>query len=450
MFLASVPLDVLDASGAWTYAANRLTLADTRFTLEDRQDPPRFVPMVAEGASLTLYDNLITADALLRHPGTGREVVQADIRHDLASGSGTADLDVAALDFGPGFQPTDLTRLALGVVANVEGTVTGEGNIAWGPDGVTSTGRFGSDDLDFAAAFGPVRGASGTLVFTDLLGLTTAPDQRFTLQSVNPGIEVTEGEVGLQLVGGEVLQVTGGSWPFMGGTLELRPVAINIGAQESRTYELVITGLEAARFVERMGLSNLAASGTFDGRIPIVFDADGNGQLVGGYLVSRPGGGHVSYVGDLTYEDLSLFANYAFQALRDLRFNRMEILMDGPLTGELVTRVRFEGVGQGETAERNFVTRAIAGLPIDLRVNIRAPFYKLITSIRALYDPESLRDPRSLGLLGDDGQRLREAIDQDTVDAHDEAIEAEEERRLQEQRDGTDTDIQQDESERVP
>ncbi len=136
---------------------------------------------------------------------------------------------------------------------------------------------------------------------------------------------------------------------------------------------------------------------------------------------SRPPGGNVSYVGQLSYEDMGYFANYAFRTLRDLQYDRMEIDMNGPLTGELVTQVRFAGIRQGETAESNIVSRAIADLPIVLRINIRAPFYKLMTSLQALYDPAALRDPRELGLVRDDGTQLREAVDQDTVDAQDEA-----------------------------
>jgi len=263
------------------------------------------------------------------------------------------------------------------------------------------------------------------VVFTDLIGRTTAPDQRIRVAAINPGIEVYDGEVGFQLTNGERLEITGGVWPFMGGTLVMRPAAINIGVAESRTYVMEITGLQASQFVEQMELGNLAATGTFDGVIPIVFDAGGDGQLVGGELRSRAPGGNVSYVGDLTYEDMGYFANYAFRTLRDLQYNRMEIDMDGPLTGELVTQVRFDGIRQGESAERNFVSRAISGLPIVLRINIRAPFYKLMTSFKAMYDPAALRDPRDLGLIRDDGTLLREAVDQDAVDAQDEAAAAE-------------------------
>ncbi len=421
VFLASVPLDVLGASGDWRYVGERFVLDNARFTLEDREESDRFQPLYASGANLVLVDNRITADALLRHPGSNSVVSEVTITHDLATTTGNALLNVPGITFGEQLQATDLTPLALGVVANMAGTLTGEGRISWTPDAVTSAGEFSTESLDVAAPFGLVQGASGTVVFTDLLGRTTAPDQRIALAAINPGIEVYDGEVGFQLINGETIAVTGGSWPFMGGTLRMRPVDINIGVEEFRAYTMDIEGLEAARFIERMEMGNLAATGVFDGTIPIVFDPDGNGQLVGGQLVSRPPGGNLSYIGELTYEDMGFFANYAFQTLRDLQYDRMELDMNGPLTGELVTQVRFEGIRQGPTADRNLVSRAIAGLPIELRINIRAPFFKLMTSIRALYDPASIRDPRDLGLIRSDGTRARNAVDQDTVDALNEA-----------------------------
>jgi hypothetical protein len=409
--LFSVPLDLLGASGDWRYADGRLTLSDGSFRLQDRQEPDRFEPLVARGATLTLADNVITAEALLREPGTDRRVTTATLRHDLATGRGSADLAIAGLTFDRGFQPTQLTQRARGVVALVRGTVSGTGRIDWGPQGVTSTGRFSSDSLDFAAAFGPVRGASGTIEFTDLLGLTTAPNQRLRVASVNPGIEVTDGEILVQVRGGQVLALQGGTWPFMGGTLTMRPVDITFGASEVRRYVLEIVGLDAARFVERMELQNISATGVFDGTVPIVFDRTGNGRVEGGVLLSRPPGGNVSYVGALTYEDLSAIANYAFAALRSLDYRQMRVAMDGDLTGEIVTRVRFDGVSQGAGTTRNFVTRAVAGLPIRFDVNVRAPFYSLLSSIKAMYDPSAIRDPRELGLLDAQGNVLRRETD---------------------------------------
>ncbi|MGB5778806.1 MAG: YdbH domain-containing protein, partial [Allopontixanthobacter sediminis] len=141
----------------------------------------------------------------------------------------------------------------------------------------------------------------------------------------------------------------------------------------------------------------------FDGEIPLVFDAMGNGSIRGGWLVARPPGGNVSYVGELTYEDMTPIVNFAFDALRSLDYKEMRIGMEGSLSGELVTKVRFDGVRQGSDAKRNFFTRQIDDLPIRFNVNIRAPFYQLITSVKAMYDPAFIKDPRDLGLISAEG-----------------------------------------------
>ncbi len=422
VLLDAVPLDLRQASGSWRFADGRLALTGGHFVLEDREEEARFQPLDGRAATLDLVDNRITADFMLHEPGSGQRVARVGLAHALETGVGHSDIAVEGAVFtADGMQPRDLSELAYGVVSLVDGVVTGEGRIDWNAEEVTSSGSFASERLDLAAAFGPVKGVSGTVEFTDLLGLTTAPGQRLHVQSVNPGIEVTDGEVAFSLRDGTVLQLEAASWPFLGGLLTMQPVSMNIGMEEERRYVFQIEDLEANRFLERMELNNIAATGRFDGSIPIVFDAMGNGRIDGGQLSAQPPGGHLSYVGQLTYEDLSAIGNFAFNALRDLQYDRMEVLMNGPLTGELVTEVRFDGIRQGDTAESNFLTRRIASLPIQLRVNIRAPFYQLITSLQSIYDPSAVRDPRGLGLLTDDGTMLRYATDFDEVERRDEA-----------------------------
>tara|TARA_B100001013_G_scaffold313238_1_gene219208 strand:+ start:23 stop:697 length:675 start_codon:yes stop_codon:yes gene_type:complete len=197
----------------------------------------------------------------------------------------------------------------------------------------------------------------------------------------------------------------------MGGQLILRDVDLNLGVSEERRYLFKIVGLDAAVFMTQMDLENISATGLFDGTVPIVFDAAGNGRIDTGVLISRPPGGNISYVGDLTYEDLSPIANFAFDALKSLDYTQMRVVMEGPLTGEIVTRVRFDGVSQGKGAKSNFITRRLAALPLQFRINIKAQFYQLMTSLKSLYDPAAVRDPRELGLLSDDGTRfLRRSI----------------------------------------
>ena len=405
--LYAVPLDIRGAAGAWRYQDGILGLTEASFRLEDRAEPDRFIPLTARDATLTLTDGTINAVAALRNPASDRVVVSSVIEHNLATATGHADLTVAGLMFDDALQPDMLSELALGIVANVRGTVDGTGRIDWNPDGVTSSGQATTQGLDFAAAFGPVRGARGTIYFTDLLNLTTAPGQRLSVDSINPGIEVLGGEIEFDLSNTSTLAVTGGRWPFMGGSLTLEPVTMNFGVGEERRYVFRIEGLEAQQFVQQMELGNINATGVFDGVLPIVFDEMGNGRIEGGVLDSRAPGGHVSYLGQLAYEDMGAVANFAFAALRSLDYKTMNIRMDGPLTGEIVTRVRFDGVSQGDGTRRNFLTRQIADLPIRFNVNIRAPFYQLITSIRAMYDPAFIRDPREIGLLPNEDGVLR-------------------------------------------
>lgn len=403
VLLYSVPLDVLAAEGDWRYLDGRLELSGGRFTLQDRQQPGRFEPLVARDVVLSLADNRITASAMLREPKSDREIVKADLVHDLNTATGFADLSVPGIVFDAGLQPDTLTGLALGMIANAQGTVTGQGRIDWNSQAVTSRGSFTTRDFDFAAAFGPVEGVAGTIEFTDLLGMVTAPNQRLTIESFNPGIAVDRGELRFQLNPDFELQVLGGRWPFIGGTLELEPTVVQMAETAERRFVLRLSGVQAAQFVERMQLANLSATGAFDGIVPLVFDQNG-GRIDGGMLTARAPGGNIAYVGALTYEDMSPMANYAFDMLKSLDYREMEVELGGSLSGEIVTKVRFDGIRQGAGTKQNIITKQLAKLPIRFNVNIRAPFYQLIGTFKSMYDPAYVRNPRDLGLVDAQGR----------------------------------------------
>ena len=142
--------------------------------------------------------------------------------------------------------PQESLGRAFGVVANVHGTVTGTGRIDWTEDGITSSGRFSSQSLDFAAAFGPVKGASGTVEFSDLLGLTTPPGQTLTMTSINPGILVENGVIRYQLLPNQLVRVERGEWPFMGGRLILHETILNFARPTAKRLTFEVVGLDAA------------------------------------------------------------------------------------------------------------------------------------------------------------------------------------------------------------
>ncbi len=399
--IGAVPLLLSGAAGTWSFAGGALKLSGGLTIGDTDAASPRFHPLPARDLTFRLIDGRIAAAGTIVAPGSSaRTVAAVTLAHDLSAGAGHADLTVPGLAFDKALQPEALTPFTLGVVADVAGTVTGEGHIAWtGDGGLTSTGVFRTTGLDLAAAFGPVSGIAGEIRFTDLLGLRSAPDQRLTVREVNPGVPIDDGVVRYELPGGSAIRVAGADWPFAGGRLALAPTLLDFGAMGERSLTFRVTGVDAQRFLAQFDFKNLDATGTFDGVLPILFDATG-GRIAGGELTVRTGGGSLAYVGDLSRKDLGFWANLAFQALKSLRYRRLSIAMDGPLAGELVTQVRFAGISEGQGAKSNFLIRRLERLPFVFDVQIRAPFRGLIDSAQSFYDPRRLIERNLPALLG--------------------------------------------------
>jgi len=388
--IGNVPLLIDAASGEWRYLADSLTL-NARLNVLDADQVDRFMPMLVPELRLTLENNVVTAIGHLVEPTTGMRVSDVDIRHYLGNSSGRALLAVDGVRFSEGFQPDLLTSLVLGVAANVDGSVSGNGRIEWDTAGVRSTGRVTTRDMNLAAAFGPVEGLTTEIVFSDLLGLETEAGQIATLGSVNPGIPALGGTVSYRLLPNRQVAIESGRWPFAGGELVLEPTVLDFGVESERRLTFRVIGVDAEKLLAGYDFQNLRVTGVFDGTLPILFNQDG-GRIVGGALVSRRGGGEVSYLGELAYEDMGMFANYAFNALRSIRYSSLTIDVEGDLGGEIVTDISFTGVQQGALAKRNFITRQLAHIPIKFNVSVTAEFLKLIGSIRGLYDANYAAD----------------------------------------------------------
>jgi hypothetical protein len=245
--------------------------------------------------------------------------------------------------------------------------------------------------MDLAASFGPITGMSGTIHFTDLLGMQTAPGQVVTLESINPGILVENGVIRFQLLPDNLVKIERGEWPFMGGRLILQETILNFGRPSPKRLTFEVVGLDAKTFVDSMGFKELSATGTFDGVLPMIFDDEG-GRIVGGRLDSRLGGGTLAYNGVVNRANLGMIGGFAFDALRDLRYKSMIIRLDGFLDGEFATRMTIQGVGLGNTSTQRFI-RSINRIPFNFNVTIKGPFRALIATAKSFRDPTQVIEP---------------------------------------------------------
>jgi hypothetical protein len=391
--IGRVPIKLTEADGRWRYFRERLTVNGAATASDIGSPEPRFYPLRSDDFTFSLANNDIRAGGSLRHPATGALVTNVDIRHDLRIGVGGATLDVPGLAFRQnGLQPEMITRLTEGVIALVNGTVTGQGRIAWNGSGeVTSTGEFSTQGMDLAAAFGPVTGLAGTIRFSDLLALETAPGQSLQVATVNPGILVENGVINYQLLPGQRVRVQAGSWPFMGGQLILRETILELGKPSPKRLTFEVRGFNAKMFIDSFGFGEIIqAEGIFDGVLPMVFD-DAGGRIVGGRLDSRAPGGRLAYGGTLP-ADIGTAPRLVINAIRDLRFRSMIIRLDGDLAGEFGTRLTIDGVSLSGANQTQRLIARFAPIPLKLNVSIRGPFRALIATAKSLRDPRTLID----------------------------------------------------------
>ena len=381
-----------DADGRWRFYNGGLKV-NGGLTVSDLTPDARFYPLRSIDFQLTFKDDDIRAGGTLVHPASGTRVTDVTIHHKLSNGNGQAVLDVPGITFGEGLQPEELTRLTEGVIALVQGTLRGRGQISWNGDGtVTSTGDFSTAGMDLAAPFGPVTGLKTSVHFTDLLNLETSPNQTASVTSINPGILVENGVIRYQLLPNQLVKVERGEWPFMGGRLILHETVLNFGRPTAKRLTFEVQGFDAKMFIDSLGFQGLAITGTFDGVLPMIFDENG-GRIVGGRLDSRPPGGEFNYTG--TAPKAGMVVGLAFDLLSNIRYQSMIIRLDGDLAGEFATRFTIGDVSLGNKG--GFVAGLVRGafkkVPMRVNLGIHGPFRALIQMAKGFKDPTAVIQP---------------------------------------------------------
>lgn len=383
----------LDRVGAaWSLApSGQVIFSRGSARLTDGAARPHFQPLVIDGVTAALKNGLLTSSGSVHLVTRPQTLARYTLHHNLASASGRADITVPTLTFSPEFDISELSSLALGVVANARGSIEGDAFFSWSPQSVQSGGKLTARDLNIATgALGPINGINGTIHLNDLLALTSPPGQTLTVAQLNPGIALNEGKISFQLLGMSSVKLEHARWPLADGFLSIDSTIFSPLAPEVRV-NMGVKDVDLAKFIQLMEFKNLNAIGRIDGVFPLVFSGSG-GRIENGFLRTQPGGGILQYVGKVG-ENVKGAGGLAFDALKSFKYQDIIVDLNGDLAGEIVTSIRFTGTNQAPVnpvGSLGGIKARATGLPFKFNVTVKAPLRQLLHSATTFSDARSL------------------------------------------------------------
>jgi len=109
----------------------------------------------------------------------------------------------------------------------------------------------------------------------------------------------------------------------------------------------------------------------------------------------------VSYVGPVSNAHQGMLGKVAFDVLKGVRYQRLDVLLNGSLDGDFVSSIQFGGVREVETkADRSYLAREIEKVPFHFNVQVKAPFRGLLNAMRSYNNPRSVLNQSELATEG--------------------------------------------------
>lgn len=305
--------------------------------------PPLFAPLALAGHAERAADGPLTFTATVVAPGG--VTLEAKGAHDLASGSGNADLRLRPVTFRDGGPtPAVLAPRHAGGVAAAAGKVAGRGQLAWSAASLTSKGELLLEEV--AGTFGPVTvsGLSGVLRLSSLMPPVLPGGQALAVKLLDVGLPLTDGVVNFGLTRRGILDVDRAEWHWAGGVVRAKPFEIALESPKG-TIELEAEGVDLGAVLALASVDGLDAVGRLHGTLPVritdnkvrldggVLEADAPGSLR--YDPDQPPAGLKGEPGSPT--------GMLLGALTDFRYESLRVTVDGEAGGEMRVGLRIHG-----------------------------------------------------------------------------------------------------------
>ncbi|MEM8772400.1 MAG: YdbH domain-containing protein [Pseudomonadota bacterium] len=366
------------AEGVLTASLNKDALsasADLKRTLvREAAATPNIAPLVAS-VSATLEDDVARFDYSVETP-RGVALGRGQGRHDLSKAEGVATFRFDRLRFAAGgLQPDRLAPVLKGFIGLTTGAADGSAEFSWRPEGVESEAALSFDNVTFG---GPgltvtqTKDLTGALSFASLTPLQTDGAQILTIGGVDFGaLQLEDGEVRFALPGDETLVIESAVFPWFGGAMAVRDATAALDGG-TVTAPLSVEAVDLSLILDYVDIDGLSGAGTLNGVLPIVVK-DGRASIEDGALTAE-GPGVLRYVGQAGAAASAAGddAKIAFDVLRNLEYERLEVRVDGPLDGRLDFRIQFEGSGDVQVNRQN------VRVPVKYNITLDAALLELL------------------------------------------------------------------------
>ncbi len=271
---------------------------------------------------------------------------QLVISHDFGSNSGQASLSSGAVELARGeLQFHDISEKLRGLAVNASGVARPAAEVSWKDGELDGSGSLSFEDISFSTfRLGRVKNLNGALEISDLMSVRTPPGQRFTVEALelSPAFILQNGEIVLQVLSPEEVQLEKLNWPFVGGQLSIDPAHWSLNGQ---SQELTVRAdkWSLSRLLTLFDIPDVEVEGTVSGQFPV--------EIIGPDIFLRDAeltaieDGIIRYKGETgdRAADANEYARMAFDALRNFEYDVLSFGADGNLMNEMVLELALSG-----------------------------------------------------------------------------------------------------------
>lgn len=237
--------------------------------------------------------------------------------------------------------------------------------------------RVRSESLDVAGFGMDLSGLGMEIELTQVSPPAAPPGQRVTIQNLNFGMDVGGGEVRFGVERGGIVAIESLAWRFQGGEISSQG-RFDPSANEN-ALTLGIRSVDLSRLVAALDRNDLAVTGTLSGELPLRIEGD-RIFAAGGRLTAGEEGGVIRYqTGGLTEPGAAAptglpesgsvgGVGLVLDALKNFQYRRLEVGVEGELTGEMTLLLTLEGSNPD----------VYDGYPFQLNLNLEGPLADVV------------------------------------------------------------------------